>query len=79
MSTQPIPIAQQSKEQQLQAKLRADFRSDMLYVAGGVLVSIGAGIIRVRYGVISAGAFCLLPPVLELASGFIRGLRVARR
>jgi len=31
--------------------------------------------IRIRYGLIALGAFCLLLPMLELATSFIRGLR----
>jgi hypothetical protein len=48
---------------------------DVLYITGAVLVSLGLGIVRPPYGLISAGIFLLLVPLLELVSGFLRGLR----
>lgn len=78
MSTQPVVPITQNKEQREQARRRAEIRSDVLYATGGVLVSIGLGMIRVRYGLIAAGGFCLLAPLLELASAFLKGLRAPR-
>ncbi len=72
MSAQPIPI----DKLQLEAKRRrAEIRSDALYVSGALMVSAGLGLIRVHFGLIAAGGFCLILPCLELATGFIRGLK----
>jgi hypothetical protein len=79
MSSQPIQMPIPKQEELAKAKRRAALRSDLLYLAGAVLVTIGVGLIRVKFGLITAGGFCLLPPGLELASGFIRGLRTQRR
>ena len=79
MSAKPISISdldrQRGKEEILKAKRRAEFRSDALYVAGAVLVTTGVSMVRIRWGLIAAGFFCMLLPLLELATGFIRGLR----
>jgi hypothetical protein len=77
MSTQPIPIAK--PEEMKKAKRRAELRSDLLYVAGALLVTSGVAMIRVKLALMTAGGFCLLFPMLELATGFIRGLRVPPR
>jgi hypothetical protein len=50
-------------------------RSDILYIVGAALVVIGVALIRAKLASIAAGVFCLVFPVLELASGFIKGLR----
>jgi len=56
---------------------RAARRSDALYWAGVVLVACGLGEIRFYLAPIAIGFFCLVIPSLELAAGFIRGLRAA--
>lgn len=80
MSAQPIPIAQQSRAAEERAALlkkQAEHsrRSDLLYIAGAVLVAAGLGWIRLYLAPIALGCLCLVFPVLELATGFIRGLR----
>lgn len=66
-------------QRELQAKRQA-LRSDVLYVAGAAVVTIGVGLMEWKWSLIVGGAFLLLPPVLELASGFIKGLRtIAKR
>jgi len=80
MSTQTIPIDRReelvkAKEQQKRQAQRAD----CLYLAGAVLVTAGVALCRWRFAPIAAGVFCLLPPLLELASGFVKGLRVVPR
>lgn len=76
MSTQPVPINHLRQSDEMKAKQkRAARRSDALYVAGAVLVAAGLGCIRLYLAPIALGAFCLLLPLLELATGFIRGLR----
>ena len=77
MSAQPIPITKQ--EELAKQKRRAEFRSDALYVAGAVLVTTGVCMVRISWGLIAGGMFCMLIPLLELATGFIRGLRTPRR
>lgn len=74
MSAQPIPITKQ--EELAKKKRRAEFRSDALYVAGAVLVTTGVCNLRLSWGLIAGGSFCMLIPLLELATGFIRGLRM---
>jgi hypothetical protein len=74
----PTPISQPEREKLAIAAKRKDQRSDILYYAGSALVAVGLGTIRIGFGLIAAGAFCLLPPVLELASGFLKGLRAPR-
>ena len=73
MSSNPVPIDRQTREQQVRA--RASRRADALYICGAALVSTGVAHVKVEFGMIAAGGFCLLLPVLELASSFIRGLR----
>jgi hypothetical protein len=73
MSSSPVPINQQKREQQ--ARARASWRADALYICGAALVATGLGLVKVRFGLIASGGFCLLLPVLELTSSFIRGLR----
>ena len=72
MSTSPVP----KQREQLDAKARArvSWRADALYICGAVLVTAGVGLVKVKFGLITAGGFCLLLPVLELTSSFIRGL-----
>lgn len=71
----PAPISAPEREKMIRAIERKDKRSDILYYAGSIFIAAGLGMIRVSYGLIAAGAFCLLPPMLELASGFLKGLR----
>jgi hypothetical protein len=73
----PAEKAKREKEaaEAAKAKRRNELRQDSLYIAGAVLVTIGVGMIRVKFALMTAGAFCLLFPLLEVASGFIRGLR----
>jgi hypothetical protein len=76
MSTQPVPINRQQQVDELKAKQkRAARRYDVLYWAGVVLVACGVGEIRFYLAPIAIGFFCLVIPSLELAAGFIRGLR----
>jgi hypothetical protein len=78
MSSQPIPIGsnrQQHETELLKKRERAARRSDTLYIAGAVLVAAGLGLIRIYLAPIALGVFCLILPGLELATGFIRGLR----
>ena len=80
MSAQPMPASPQiRKEEQERLRRRSERRSDVLYFAGAALVTVGVGMIRIRYGLIAAGTFLLLLPLLELATSFIRGLRGQRR
>lgn len=76
MSAQPISIARQ--EELAKEQKRASLRSDVLYVSGAALVTAGVAMIRVKFALMTAGAFCLLLPMLELAAGFLRGLRPLR-
>jgi hypothetical protein len=75
MSTQPIPFEKPTPAELLQAKKRAEKRSDVLYIVGAALISIGLGTVHSYLAPIAAGFFTMLPPLLELAAGFIRGLR----
>jgi hypothetical protein len=77
MSSQPIPIGtrQQQEAELLKKRRRSARRSDALYIAGAVLVAAGLGCIRFYLAPIALGVFCLILPGLELATGFIRGLR----
>lgn len=65
----------QKQEEIAQKKQRAERRSDVLYIIGAALVVAGIAMIRAKFALITAGAFCLIFPVLELTTGFIRGLR----
>jgi hypothetical protein len=76
MSSNPVPINRQQREQlDAKARKRASWRADALYVCGAALVTSGVGLAKIKFGLIAAGGFCLLLPVLELTSSFIRGLR----
>lgn len=57
------------------ARRRQDLVADVAYVGGAALVVLGLALSG-RWGrpVEVAGAFCLLPPMLQLASGFLRGV-----
>jgi hypothetical protein len=77
MSAQPIPITKQ--EELAQKKRRAEFRSDALYIAGSLLVTAGVSLVHISWGLVTGGCFCMLLPLLELATGFIRGLKTPRR
>ena len=82
MSSQPqqFPASPQVKKEELQRKQeRAARRSDYLYFAGAALVTAGAARSSLRAGFITAGAFLLLLPLLELVGSFIRGLRGPQR
>ena len=48
---------------------------DILFVSGSTLIVIGTSIHHPTTGVIIAGCLLLIAPVLEIVSGFIRGLR----
>jgi predicted Co/Zn/Cd cation transporter (cation efflux family) len=72
MST-PEAIETQKREAR-----RRELRSDLLYVAGALLVVCGIALRSFSIAIIFAGIFSLLMPMLELASGFIRGLRRPR-
>lgn len=73
MSAQPVPISKH--EEVAQAKRRASFREDAMYLAGAVLITAGAGMIRPWAGLFAAGFFFLLVPMLQIVTGFVRGLR----
>jgi len=77
MSAQPIPIAAKQQEE-LAKRRRAERRSDVLYVVGALMVTAGVSLFRIRWGLIAGGFFCMLLPMLELATGFIRGIRALR-
>lgn len=50
-------------------------RKDLLFLLGGALVVVGVAWGSRPHALIVAGALLLIVPVLELVSGFIRGLR----
>ncbi|HEY3972332.1 MAG TPA: hypothetical protein VGM18_04960 [Candidatus Sulfotelmatobacter sp.] len=79
MSAKPVSISdlggQNEKDKLLKAKRRSELRDDVLYVAGALLVTAGVGLLRISWAFIAAGFFCMLLPLLQLATGFIRGLR----
>jgi hypothetical protein len=80
MSTQPQAFPKSSqvlKEEQARKIERAALRSDVLYFSGAALVTAGAALFQARLGLIAAGCFLLLIPLLELVASFIRGLRAA--
>lgn len=80
MSTRPISIDRQEQlHQAREAAKRQAARSDYLYLAGAVLVTAGVALVHWQLAPIAAGVFCLLPPLLELASGFIKGTRMTQR
>jgi hypothetical protein len=58
-----------------QVRRRKSWKDDALYLAGALLVTAGLAMIRIQFALLVAGGFCLLFPLLELATGFIRGLR----
>lgn len=83
MSAAPVPISTNKQltageAQKLQLKRQAR-RSDLLYIAGAALVTAGVGLVKLKFAPIAAGAFCLLPPLLELAIGFVRGVRATAK
>lgn len=49
--------------------------SDWLYVTGAVFVVAGVGLRSLSAALMAAGGFCLVFPLLHLASSFIRGLK----
>ena len=55
-------------------KLKDNFH-DALYVIGSLLIVTGFAFISRPAALIIAGSFLLLFPVLEIVSGFLRGLR----
>jgi hypothetical protein len=75
MSTQPISIDRPTPAELRARRTRASRRSDALYIGGAILVAAGLGCIRFYLAPIALGAFCLVFPVLELVTGFLRGLR----
>lgn len=50
-------------------------RKDLLFLLGGALVVAGVAMWSVPRAFITAGGLLLIVPLLELLSGFIRGLR----
>jgi hypothetical protein len=70
------PEAKQKKAPSTKARV---WLSDVLYVTGAVLVSIGLGFFGAHYGIIAAGVFCLFMPMLELTGSFLRGLLRAQQ
>ncbi len=76
MSTRPIPLNPQNlSEEQKKRQALQERRSDVLYIAGALLVAFGFGCIHHYLAPIAMGIFCLIFPLLELAKSFIRGLR----
>jgi hypothetical protein len=76
MSTQPLQMP--NKAQAEAQRKKSGRRFDMMYLSGAALVTTGATLFRFRLGFIAAGAFLLFPPMLELLSSFLRGLRRMR-
>lgn len=70
MSAAAVSAEEKKKQMQRQAR-----KSDALYIGGSVLVTVGVILFSVRAGLIVGGAFCLFLPMLEVLSGFVRGLR----
>jgi hypothetical protein len=62
------------KRKELAAKLRSNFH-DSLYVSGSLFVIAGVALVSRPGALIATGGFLLLAPVLEIVSGFIRGVR----
>lgn len=76
MSSQPISMNRQAlSDEQKKRQAMQERRSDVLYIVGGLLVAFGLGCIRYYLAPIALGCFCLIFPSLEIAKGFIRGLR----
>jgi hypothetical protein len=75
MSSSPFKVPKAPNAQQQAAQQKHSRTADVLYIVGACLVTIGVGLHAVRFGLIAAGTFCLLLPALELAAGFISGLR----
>lgn len=78
MSSQPVPLDRAPRPKAIEQQKKAaaqERRSDALYIAGAVLVAAGLGCIRFYLAPIALGVFCLVLPLLELTTGFIRGLR----
>ena len=77
----PVSIGDQDQRAQRlrEQHERQAQRSDALYVAGAAFVSVGVGFYSWKISLVVVGMFCLLPPVLELASGFLKGMRYTPR
>jgi hypothetical protein len=73
MSAQPMP--RPVPEQEIERRKKHSNKADVLYVVGALLVTAGVSLIKVHYGLIVAGGFCMLMPLLELAVGFVRGIK----
>lgn len=71
-------VQREKAKREIQTKRHAQ-RADALYVAGAAVVTVGVGLMEWKWALIVGGAFLLLPPLLELASGFIKGLRQSVR
>lgn len=78
MSSQPLQMPNTRQSLEEQRRKRAGRRADLMYFSGAVLVTAGAGLFQLRIGLLTAGTFLLFPPLLELASSFLRGLRNSR-
>jgi hypothetical protein len=82
MSTQPQPFPaspQMQKEEKERKAARAARRSDAMYLGGAALVTAGAAMFQIRLGLIVAGAFVLMEPVIQIVVSFIRGVRTPSR
>lgn len=66
----PKPTAEENQK-------RAERRADLMYFAGAGTIAIGVATIHfpAGRGLVTAGAFVILLPLLEIASSFIKGLR----
>jgi hypothetical protein len=69
-----MPKPALSREQKLERK---EAISDRMYFMGAGAIAIGLGFFHPRpaFALIAAGAFVTLPPMLDLLSAFIRGVR----
>ena len=76
---QHFPASPEVRKEEARKQARAANRSDALYFAGAALVTAGAAMWRLRDGLIAAGCFLLLLPLLEVFASFIRGLRTPPR
>jgi len=76
MSTQPTPMPKPAPTKEERQK-RQEKLSDRMYFLGAAAIALGFGFFHPRpaFGLIAAGAFLALPPLLDLLSAFIRGIR----
>lgn len=56
------------------ARLKLD-KSDGLYLSGALLIVGGIALHSMGHALVAAGCFCLVFPICELASSFVKGVR----